>query len=168
MTPQQFKSIREAAKQTQAELALALNVSRKTIMRYEAGESPIPKAIYLAMRNVKKLAAPKLLARNEGQITPQRFGELYRWLGKSRICGMYHPISLFPDLPWPRDAHGQIPLDACPAAVLFTPQYAAAAQAADDEQVRQWGPNSRVLPPVFELEPAENISDVALCHTQNT
>ena len=53
MTKEEFKAAREHAGITQERLAEMLDVSTKTISRYECGDYPIPKAVAFAMWAVK-------------------------------------------------------------------------------------------------------------------
>jgi DNA-binding XRE family transcriptional regulator len=48
-----FKRKRERLRLTQQEMARRLDVNRQTIIRYEAGESPIPRAVEMALKIIE-------------------------------------------------------------------------------------------------------------------
>jgi len=154
MDAKTLKSTRELLKHTQASFATLLGIGRRALIRYESGERPVPDNV---ARRLKTLPQPKaVLARNEGQVTPERFPRLYTRIGKGAkqdTPGQYHPFNLFPELPWSRDASGAIVADCCPAVVLFTERYAQACEARYAADVAKWGSNSRLPPPTFTLEP---------------
>ncbi len=49
MTPASLIALRKRMKLTQEALAEALGLGRRTLIRYESGDNPIPKHISLAM-----------------------------------------------------------------------------------------------------------------------
>lgn len=54
MTPAEFRTIREDELQaSQVQLAEILGVTRYTIMRWESGETPIPRTVHLAIKAVR-------------------------------------------------------------------------------------------------------------------
>lgn len=48
-----FRRKREHLEMTQEQLAKRLGINRITIIRYESGESPIPKAVELAVKAIE-------------------------------------------------------------------------------------------------------------------
>ena len=49
-----FRRKRERLGLTQEELAKRLDMNRSTIIRYESGESPIPKAVEMALKVIEE------------------------------------------------------------------------------------------------------------------
>jgi DNA-binding transcriptional regulator YiaG len=52
MTPQQLRSLRRKLGLSQRGLAELLDYDLRTIQRWEGGETPIPKVVELALKNV--------------------------------------------------------------------------------------------------------------------
>ena len=59
MTPDQFKTKRAALGLTQIELAGALGLTRRQIIRYETGEQPISKTISILIEILTTRKIPK-------------------------------------------------------------------------------------------------------------
>lgn len=60
MTPKQFKATRKALGMTQAGLAKALDITPRTVRRYEGGAT-IPRRVELAMAQLRVMAANKTI-----------------------------------------------------------------------------------------------------------
>jgi transcriptional regulator with XRE-family HTH domain len=54
MTGEELRRRRERLKMTQAELARRLDVQRVTVTRWENGQTAIPRAIELALREIER------------------------------------------------------------------------------------------------------------------
>ena len=53
MTKDTFRRKRERLKLTQEELAKRMDIERITIIRYESGNSPIPKVVEMALKLIE-------------------------------------------------------------------------------------------------------------------
>lgn len=59
MTPKDLRAARTRLKLTQEQLAEKLDVRRLTIIRYEAGQAQIPRAVVLAMEALSRRSKDK-------------------------------------------------------------------------------------------------------------
>lgn len=54
MAPEELKRKRERLGLTQAELAKRLGIAKLTVLRYENGQTPIPRIVELALKEIER------------------------------------------------------------------------------------------------------------------
>lgn len=54
MAPEELKRKREMLGLTQAELAKRLGIAKLTVLRYENGQTPIPRIVELALKEIER------------------------------------------------------------------------------------------------------------------